>query len=59
MITVTLPYNHHSEDDKGPLKWAKDHCPSYITNTVVTGFVIKYYFSQEADAVLFALRWAY
>ena len=61
MICITLPY-----DPEWPaLAWAKEHCPSYITNNFtkaryngnLTG-EIDYFFSEEADAVFFALRWA-
>jgi hypothetical protein len=64
---VTLPYDPLWQS----LDWAKEHCPSYITNamahqlkmeTVPGGWVrddsIKYYFGKEEDAVLFALRWS-
>jgi hypothetical protein len=46
--------------------WAKENCPSYITNVLdyvgpggglVAELSIKYYFGEEKDAVLFALRW--
>ena len=71
--TITLPYSfdHYSGDHNGPIIWAKENCPSYITNNVkevydgghgrqqfVSGFVVDYYFSEEADAVLFAVRWS-
>jgi hypothetical protein len=66
-ITITLPYNRH-EDSISPWDWAKDNCPSYITNDVealyeygdyiVSRFVVKYHFYDEADAVMFALRWS-
>jgi hypothetical protein len=51
------------------LDWAKKNCPSYITNAtgpartkkVPGGWVnnasIVYYFSDEQDAVFFALKW--
>ncbi len=47
------------------LEWAKEHCPSYISNTTVTKdnsieygtHYIKYYFSNEKDAMWFKLRW--
>jgi hypothetical protein len=54
-----------------PLKWAKDHCDSYITNKAVTtlgeritvpdyynNYDVVYYFSDEKDAVMFKLRWS-
>jgi hypothetical protein len=66
-MTVTLPY----DPTWAPLVWAKEHCPSYITNKasnttrlkpVSGGWVndssIVYSFSDEQDAVMFALRWA-
>lgn len=42
------------------LIWAKKHCASYITNNSGPGsdtHNIHYYFSDEKDAILFALRW--
>lgn len=45
--------------------WAREHCPSYITNVLDLGpdgmpFApsIKYYFGEEKDAVMFTLRWS-
>jgi hypothetical protein len=65
-MTVTLPY----DPDWKALAWAKEYCSSYITNKasnttrlkpVSGGWVndssIVYYFSDEQDAVMFALRW--
>ena len=65
-VTVTLPY----DPAWAPLTWAKEHCPSYITNKasnttrlkpVAGGWVndssIVYYFGNERDATIFALRW--
>jgi hypothetical protein len=47
-----------------PLTWAKECCPSYITNDVhkdeFNGYdndKIDYFFSDEEDAFKFALRW--
>lgn len=66
-ITVTLPY----DPAWAPLSWAKEHCPSYITNKasnttrlkpVAGGWVndssIVYYFGNEQDAIMFKLTWA-
>ena len=66
-MTVTLPY----DPDWKALAWAKEYCSSYITNKasnttrlkpVSGGWVndssIVYYFSDEQDAVMFALKWA-
>ena len=66
MIAVTVTYDAHWK----AFEWAKENCPSYITNAVGPaklhslpgGWVTKYYdiiyyFSDEKDAVLFALRW--
>ena len=44
-----------------PLKWAKDYCPSYITNdTVMKGgrYYYRFFFGSEKDCTLFALRWS-
>jgi hypothetical protein len=67
-IIITLPHKQNG-DSRLPLDWAKDNCPSYITNRVEpiyasddqrfpSGFVIKYHFYDEKDAVLFSLRWS-
>jgi hypothetical protein len=66
-MTVTLPY----DPEWKALAWAKDHCPSYITNEVrnntrlkkvpggwVPNHRIVYHFSDERDATFFALRWS-
>ena len=60
MICITLPY----DPDWPALAWAKEHCPSYITNNFHTAKYngnltgkIDYFFSDEQDAVFFALRW--
>jgi len=53
IVTVTLPWEH----DCKALEWAKENCPSYITNLVGPDYGIVYYFSDEKDAVLFMLRW--
>jgi hypothetical protein len=59
--TVTLPYSPFWE----PLTWAKENCPSYITNDLhQDGYntydhtKIDYFFGNEKDAVWFSLRWA-
>lgn len=59
---VTLPYDPIWR----PLDWAKEHCPSYITNVqnktnvsfLNRVYEIDYIFGEERDAVVFALRWA-
>ena len=58
-MTVTIPYDPLWK----PLEWAKDHCPSYITNEVHRDGdnsvdKIDYFFSDEKDALLFILRWS-
>ena len=55
IMTVTLPWDHDCVDKA--LEWAKENCPSYITHLVGPDYGIVYYFSDEKDAVLFALRW--
>ena len=66
-MKVTIPY----DPTWRALEWAKENCPSYITNQVATartrivpvkgGWVaehnIEYYFSNERDATVFALKW--
>lgn len=44
-----------------PLQWAKKNCPSYITNDAVQKqgvYYYRFYFSQERDQIMFALKWA-
>ncbi len=61
--SVIIPDNpdHYTVDGVGPLEWALANCASYITNS---GFMDKdqinyvYYFSEEKDAAIFALRWS-
>jgi hypothetical protein len=65
-MKVTLPY----DPDWTALSWAKEHCPSYITNKVsnttklkkvsggwVNDSSIVYYFDDEQDVMMFTLRW--
>ena len=59
-MKVTLPYDPLWT----PLEWAKKYCPSYTTNDVhCTGYMrydrskIDYFFSDDKDAIWFALRW--
>lgn len=47
-----------------PVEWAKENCPSYITNALHLDeddrpdiAKVDYFFGSEADAVLFALKW--
>jgi len=53
-MKVALPY----DTTWAALKWAKDNCPSYITNSSTPEGKIVYYFGQEKDAMIFTLRWA-
>lgn len=60
-MTVTIPYDPLWT----ALEWAKEHCPSYITNDIhMAGYndhdlsKIDYHFSDEKDATAFLLRWA-
>lgn len=44
-----------------PLAWAKQHCPSYITNDAVQKqgeYYYRFYFGNEQDRAWFALRWS-
>ena len=59
-MTVTIPYDIRWL----ALDWAKENCSSYITNDVhCDGYntydinKIDYFFSDEKDAVMFALKW--
>ena len=64
-IIVTLPWKPTWEE----LDWAKNHCPSYITNDVhryinsdgvELGDVDRtdYFFGNKKDALMFRLKWA-
>lgn len=61
-MQVDVPYSKAND----ARKWVKDNCPSYITLNVKTTpdwidnteMYITFYFSDERDATLFALRWA-
>lgn len=60
-MTVTLPYDPMWR----ALDWAKQHCPSYITNDVhQDGYntydrtKIDYFFGNENEALMFVLRWS-
>jgi hypothetical protein len=60
-MTVTLPYDPMWQ----ALDWAKQHCPSYITNDVhQDGYntydrsKIDYFFGNENEALMFMLRWS-
>lgn len=60
-MTVTIPYDPLWT----PLEWVKTHCPSYVTNDLhCDGYntydptQVDYFFSNERDAMWFALRWA-
>ena len=59
-MTVTLPYTPFWE----PLTWAKENCPSYISNDLhMDGYNtydhkrIDYHFADAEDALMFMLRW--
>ena len=60
-MTVTLPYD--------PLwravDWAREHCPSYITNDAhMNGYnsydntYIDYFFGDKNEALMFKLKWS-
>ena len=66
-IKVTLPYDPEWQ----ALKWAKEYCPSYITNKAVTttgeritvpeyysNYDVVYYFSEQQDAMMFKLKYS-
>ena len=59
-MTVTLPYDPMWR----ALKWAKEHCPSYITNDLhQDGYYtydqskIDYFFASDKEAMMFRLKW--
>lgn len=59
-MIVTIPFTPLWE----PIDWAKEHCPSYISNDIhMDGYntfdnsKIDYFFGDEKDAMWFKLRW--
>lgn len=59
MSSYTVIVRNHIDE---ALDYAKDNCPSYITNSVVIDPVTfaplyKFYFYDEKDAMLFSLKW--
>ena len=52
-MVVKLPY----DPEWRALIWAKEFCPSYITNKGDVDGKIVYYFSDEQDAMMFKLKW--
>ena len=57
-IKVTLPHIHswHARN------WASDNCESYLSCTIYGTFgtdnsFVEYYFEEEKDMILFALKW--
>lgn len=59
---VEIPANGSYELDIVRTRWAKLHCPSYITAS--TGVkkdgkhFYKYHFTDEKDMIFFMLRWS-
>ena len=63
---VVIPYDPTWQ----ALEWAKEHCPSYITNVrtpwppryytthSIDDIKIRFYFGNKRDATAFALKWA-
>ena len=59
-MTVTIPYDPAWR----ALEWAKEHCPSYITNDMhQDGYntydlsKVDYFFGNEKEATMFLLKW--
>lgn len=59
-MIVTLPYDRCWT----ALEWAKENCPSYVTNDshlTADGYYeknkIDYFFGNEAEATMFRLKW--
>lgn len=52
-MDITLPY----DPEWRALQWAKEYCPSYITNKASVGGHIVYYFFNAEDAMMFKLKW--
>ena len=57
-ISVRQPFERIEE----MLTWARVNCPSYITNDAVKkdrdDWYYRFYFGQEKDYLLFALKWS-
>lgn len=44
-----------------PLIWAKQNCPSYITNDCIQrggNYYYRFFFGNDRDCVMFTLKWA-
>jgi len=54
-MKVTLPYDPQWR----AVIWALKNCPSYITNTAQPGGKICHYFSNDAEATMFRLKWSW
>jgi len=59
-MTVTLPYDPMWR----AVDWAREHCPSYITNDIhQDGYntydrhKIDYFFGDKNEALMFKLKW--
>jgi hypothetical protein len=59
-VIVTLPYDPVWE----AMTWAKENCPSYITNDMhqdgyntYDNTKIDFFFGDEKEALMFMLRW--
>jgi hypothetical protein len=60
-MTVTLPYDPMWR----AVDWAREHCPSYITNDAhMIGYnsydntYIDYFFHDKNEALMFKLKWS-
>ena len=57
-VPVAIQGSYHRYE---PLDWAKENCPSYITNDAVQirgQYYYRFYFSNEKDRMWFTLKWA-
>jgi hypothetical protein len=58
-------YLNDNKDIDGALKWAKQYCPSYITNdatdvsdtSLTSDYIYTFYFGSEKEALMFKMRW--
>lgn len=55
-----VPWSKHFDITLEMLEWAKEHCPSYITNDSITikgEDYYRFYFKREQECLFFTLKW--
>jgi hypothetical protein len=65
MFVVDATWPEGLENERSAIAWAKENCPSYVApefRVVRTALVTclsysRFEFTDEADAIIFALKW--